>query len=150
MLQLIDEVFATRQDPDQLQVTREQIEKLNKIHPAALTEEADENGPVIWVLMIPTTRAIMKDFIAKEISEKELLDKTKPGQSYDCIYLCSATTLSEYRGKGKTRELCLKAIADIVKDHPINTLFVWPFTKEGDGLAGSLARTCKLDLLKRI
>jgi electron transfer flavoprotein alpha subunit len=150
MLQLIDEVFATRQDPDQLQVSREQIEKLNEIHPAALTELSDENGPVIWVLLIPTTRAIMTAFVGKEISEKELLDKTHAGQSYDCIYLCSATTLPEYRGKGKTRDLCLKAIAAIVKDHPINTLFVWPFTKEGESLAGTLARACKLELLKRI
>ncbi len=149
MLQLIDEVFATRQDPDQLQVTRQQIEKLNNIHPAALTELADENGPVIWVLMIPTTSAIMNAFIHKEISEKELLDKTKPGHSYDCIYLCSVTTLPEYRGKGKTRDLCLKAIASIVNNHPIKTLFVWPFTKEGDRLAISLARSCKLALLKR-
>ena len=55
MLQLIDEVFATRQDPNQLQVTQKEIKKLAKLHPATISELADESGPVIWVLLIPTT-----------------------------------------------------------------------------------------------
>lgn len=150
MLQLIDEVFATRNDPSQLQVNQRQLEKLRKIHPATLTELADENGPVIWILMIPTTKKVMEQFIHNQISEKELLAKTKPGQKYDCIYLCSATTLPEYRGKGQTKKLCLSAVDMIRKEHAISTLFVWPFTSEGEKLAVAIAEACKLELLKRM
>ena len=146
MLSLIDEVFDTRKDPNQLQVNQQVMKKLEKIHPATLSEFANENGPAIWVLVIPTTTSIMNDFLSGKISEKDILTKTKPGEKYTCIYLCSATTLPEYRGKGESKKLCLQAINAICKDHPIETLFVWPFTKEGEKLAASLAKECKLPL----
>ena len=148
MLQLIDDVFATRQDSNQLQVNQSTMKKLALIHPATLSELADENGPVIWALVIPTTTEVMSDFLSGKISEKDILTKVKPGEKYTCIYLCSVTTLSEYRGKGKSKQLCLDAIQAICKDHPIQTLFVWPFTKEGEQLADALARACNLTLLK--
>jgi hypothetical protein len=150
MLQLIDEVFATRNDPGQIHVNQKQLKKLEAIHPATLTEFADENGPLIWILVIPTTKKIMQDFLHGTITEKQLLERTKVPAVYDCIYLCSATTLPELRGKGKTKELCIKAINDIRKDHPIESLFVWPFTKEGEKLAGSIAQECGLQLFKKI
>jgi len=50
MFDLIDEVFSTRNDPNQLLVNEDVIQKLNSIHPATLTELADDNGPLIWVL----------------------------------------------------------------------------------------------------
>jgi hypothetical protein len=149
MLQLIDEVFATRNDPDQIQVNQKQMQKLQQIHPDTLTEKADKNGPVIWLLMIPTTNSIMIDFLSGIISEKQLLEKTKAGDRYDCIYLCSATTLPEYRGKGETRKLCLQAINNIRKEHPVTTLFVWPFTPQGEKLAESIAKEANLELLKK-
>jgi hypothetical protein len=147
MLELIDETFATRQDPGQIQVTQAQIKKLQNIHEATLSEMADQDGPLIWVLLIPTTKLIMDDFLSGKISEAELLQKTKPQQNYDCIYLCSATTLPEARKKGDTKKLCIKAIKNISKDHPIKTLFVWPFSKEGEQLAEGIAKECGMELL---
>ncbi len=149
MFALIDEVFATRSDAGQLQVTESDLKKLNEIHPAALSELANENGPVIWVLVIPTTSSVMNDFLDGKIQEREIPERTIPGATYDCIYLCSATTLPEYRGKGETKKVCLNAINAICKDHPINTLFVWSFTKEGEMLAKSLAAESKLALRNR-
>jgi hypothetical protein len=146
MLSLIDEVFDTRKDPNQLQVNQQVIKKLEKIHPATLSEFTDKNGPSVWVLVIPTTTGVMNDFLSGKISEKDILTKTKPREKYTCIYLCSVTTLPEYRGKGESKKLCLQAIKAICKDHPIETLFVWPFTKEGGKLAISLAKECKLPL----
>ena len=146
MMTLIDEVFDTRKDPNQLQVSQHEMKKLEKIHPATLSEFADENGPVIWVLVIPTTTGIMNDFLAGKISEKDILDKTKPGEKYTSIYLCSVTTLPEYRGKGESKKLCMQAIKRISENHPIESLFVWPFTKEGEKLASSLAKACNLPL----
>jgi hypothetical protein len=149
MMQIIDETFATRNDPGQIQVTQQQLKKLEKIHPQTLSQIANEKGPLIWILMIPTTKMIMNAFLEGLISEKELLEKTKPGDRYDCIYLCSATTLPEARGKGETKKLCLKAIRSISKDHPVKTLFVWPFTKDGEKLAESVAKEMGLQLLKK-
>jgi hypothetical protein len=149
MMQLIDKVFATRKDPDQLQVTQRQLKKLEQIHPACLSEKSDENGPLIWVLVIPTTKKVMDDFIAGSISENTLLERTNPGDTFESIYLCSATTLPEARGKGETKKLCLNAISDIAKEYPIKYLFVWPFTEEGDSLAESISKECKLQLIKK-
>jgi len=147
MLALIDEVFATRNDPGQIQVSQKQMKKLQAIHEATLSEYADENGPLIWILLIPVTKQVMTDFLDDKISETQLLEQTKPGEKYDAIYLCSATTLPEMRGKGETKKLCLKAIGSIRKDHRITSLLVWPFTKEGEVLAQSIASECGLELL---
>ena len=148
MIQLIDTVFSTSKDLNQIKVNQKVMKKLELISPATLSELADENGPTIWILIIPTTKKVMDDFLNKTISEKEILSKTKPGQKYECIYLCSATTLPEYRGKGETKKLCLKGIKTISKDYPIQTLYVWPFTKAGEKLAENIANECNLKLLK--
>jgi hypothetical protein len=149
MMKLIDETFATRSDPDQLQVTQAQLKKLEQIHPSTLSELSNEDGPLIWVLIIPTTDEVRDDFISGRIGESELLARTRAGDKYTSLYLCSATTLPEARGKGKTRNLCKKAISEMMKDHAITSLFVWPFSKEGLGLSESLAREFKMPLLKR-
>lgn len=91
----------------------------------------------------------MRHFLNGEITEKELLDKTRPGAAYECIYLCSATTLPEYRGQGNTKKLCLQAISAICASHPVKSLFVWPFTPEGEKLAESLANQSGLVLHKK-
>lgn len=149
MFRIIDEVFATRNDPDQLRVTPDQQQKLLAVHPATLSERADAGGPYIWVLMIPVTNAVMRDFLDGRISENGLLERTHPGERFDAIYLCSATTLPEYRGRGETKEVCVESVGRIAETHPIKHLFVWPFTKEGAGLAASVARATGLPLLKR-
>jgi len=147
MLTLIDEVFATRNDVEQIQVTERQMDKLNRIHKNCLTEFADERGPLIWILLIPTTSLVMQDFLTGKITEKELLENTPIGVPYDVVYLCSATTLPEARNQGKTKQLCLSAIEEIRKNNAIKKLFVWPFTKEGEALAKSIANASSLKLL---
>lgn len=149
MMQVIDETFATRNDPGQIQMNAAQRKKLEAIHPSTLSELANEDGPLIWVLLIPTTQEVMQAFLNGKITEKELLDQTKVGQPYDCIYLCSASTLPELRGKGQTKALCIKAIKEIASQHPVRTLFVWPFTKEGDYLAQGIAKALGMELLIR-
>jgi GNAT superfamily N-acetyltransferase len=92
---------------------------------------------------------LMHRFLAHEISERELFDLTPLHASYDALYLCSAMVLEEYRRRGIISQLALKAIEEIRKDHPIQTLFVWSFTKEGDMAAQALAKKVSLPLLKR-
>ena len=149
MIQLADQVFAGRNDPSQLAVNGKVIERLLRIHPATMSEYDDGNGPVVWILLIPTTDGLMNRFIANEISEKELFELTPLQTKYDALYLCSAMALEEYRGKGIAKKLTLKAIESIRKDHPIKTLFVWPFTSQGELLADKLAQSICLPLKKK-
>ena len=95
MIRLAEEFFATKNDPAQISVNDEVMARVREIHPASLAEHDDGNGPVAWVLLIPTTSELMNRFIAKEITEKELLAKTPVRGTYDAIYLCSALVLPE-------------------------------------------------------
>lgn len=150
MFAIIDEVFATRNDPSQLQVDENVMKKLAAIHPATMGEVADEKGPLIWVLLIPTSRQVMNEFINGKISEREILEKTQPGEGYECIYLCSVSTLKEMRGKGETKKLCLNQINAICKDHPVKNLYVWAFSEAGEKLAECLSTETGLELKKRM
>jgi ribosomal protein S18 acetylase RimI-like enzyme len=149
MLQLADDVFAVKNDPDQLDVNQDVLEHLRRIHPATVSEFDDGHGPVAWVLLIPTTLVLMDQFLSQSISEKELYEQTPLDAAYEAIYLCSAMVLDEYRRKGIARQLTLKAIDSIRKDHPIKTIFVWSFTTEGDMTADTISQITSLPLLKR-
>ncbi len=72
LLALADEVFATKLDPDQLDVNEEIIEQLLEIHPAAVLEFSDENGPLAWLIVLPASIALMELFINGKITEREL------------------------------------------------------------------------------
>jgi len=149
MIKLAEEFFEAKSDPLQITVTEETMERLRRIHPATMTEKTDEDGPIAWMLLIPTTHEVMQKFISKKINEQQLLDATPLGANYDTIYLCSALVLPEHRRKGLARELVSKAISSIRKDHPIKYLFYWPFSNEGNGLAVAMAKKFKLPLYER-
>ena len=149
LIRLASEVFDVKSDPSQLDVNPEVRERLQKIHPATLSEYNEGNWPVAWLLLIPTTIDIMKRFLSKEISEKELYELTPLNVQYDAIYLCSALVLEEYRRKGITQNLALSAIESIRKGHPLKIAFVWAFSPEGDLAAETIARLAKLPLYKR-
>jgi len=149
MIQLADEVFAVKSDPSQLDVNQEVRERLLQIHPDTISAHDDGNGPVAWVLLIPTTTYLMNRFLENEISEKEMFNLTPLNIQYDAIYLCSALVLDEYRRKGITRKLALAAIESIQKDHPLQAAFVWAFSSEGDLAAENIARSAGLSLYKK-
>jgi hypothetical protein len=150
MLQLVEEIFATKNDRSQLGVNEEVIKRLQQMHPASLAEERDENGPIAWVLLIPTTLELMNHFVQCCITEQELFRQTPLDISYEVIYLCSALILPEYRRKGLARRLTIQGVESIRKDHPIQTLCVWPFSKEGDRLAEVISVHTTLPLFKRL
>lgn len=149
MIQLADEFFATKSDPNQISVTASVMDRLRQIHPATLTQQDDGDGPVAWMLLIPTTQELMEQFIDREVSEQELLEKTPLRGEYEAVYLCSALVLPEYRGRGLAKRLMCTAVKFIAVDHPIKTLFYWAFSSEGEKLASSVARALHLPLRKR-
>lgn len=149
MIQLSDTIFSSRNDPDQLNVDENVMERLQLIHPNSISEYDDGNGPVCWVLCIPTTLDLMNQFINQKISEKELYELTPLNTKYEAIYLCSALLLEEFRGKGIAQELCIEAIEGIKIAHSIKALFFWAFSKEGEKLAEKISGLIDLPLHKR-
>lgn len=149
LVKLAEEVFAVKNDPSQLNVDQDVIVRLFGIHPFTVSEFRDENGPVAWLLVIPTTTELMNRFLAEDITERELFDMTVPDTVYEAIYLCSGLVLEEYRRKGIIKQLALNAIDSIRKDHPIKALFSWAFTEEGDLAAERVAELAGLPLFKR-
>jgi len=149
IIQLSDEVFSSRTDPDQLNVDENVMEHLQLIHPDTLSEYDDGKGPVCWILCIPTTLDLMSKFIDQKISERELYELTPLNSKYEAIYLCSALLLEEFRGKGIAQTLALKAIESIKIDHSIKALFFWAFSKVGEKLAEKVAGLIGLPLYKR-
>jgi hypothetical protein len=149
MIQLADEVFSAHNDPAQLEVDEAVMKRLERIHPATLSEHVEGNGPVVWILLIPTTVDLMNRFVAEEISETELLNKTPLNAKYEALYLCSALVLPEWRKKGLASKVGMEAITQIRADHPIKYLFTWNFTPEGASLADNAAKHEGLPLLKR-
>lgn len=149
MIQLADEVFSSRTDDSQLAIDEEVMQRLQNIHPATINEYDDGNGPVVWILLIPTTLQLMDQFLDKKISEKELFDQTPLNVPYEAIYLCSAMVLEEYRKKGLAMQVGLAAIEAIRIDNDIKALFVWPFTEAGNALAEKISSITLLPLFVR-
>lgn len=149
MIELAENVFATKNDANQLDVNEEVIERLIRIHPSSVSEYDDGNGPVAWILIIPTTLELMNRFLENKISEKELFNLTPLDVKYEAVYLCSAMVLEEYRRKGIAKKLSLKAIENIQKEHPLKAMFVWAFSKEGNLGAEALAKQVGLPLYKK-
>lgn len=149
MIQLADEVFDVRNDPSQLDINPGVLERLVQLHPATVSEHDDGNGPVAWVLLIPTTQQLMYEFLEGRISEKELFENTPTGILYDALYLCSALVLAEHRRQGLVKRLTTDAIRSIRKDYPIQYLFVWAFSNEGELSAENISELTSLPLLKR-
>ncbi|MEZ5015396.1 MAG: hypothetical protein R2794_14020, partial [Chitinophagales bacterium] len=117
-----------------------------KMHPHAVSELEDANGPFIWILLIPTTKQWMEDFLSGRINEKQLFEQTAVGIPYTCIYLCSAMVLEEYRRQGRATEMTCNAIRAIQKDHKIETLFVWPFNEAGRKSAERIGKELGLEV----
>ena len=150
MIRVAEEVFAVKNDPDQLDVNQQVLERLQRMNPATVSEYDDGNGPVAWVLLIPTTLELMNKFLKNKISEKQLFELTPIDTTYEALYLCSAIVLKDYHRKGIAKRLVLNSIEKIRKEHPLKALFVWPFSEEGDLGADIIAGLTSLPLHKRI
>ena len=149
MIDLAETFFGTKNDPSQLAITPEVMERLRRIHPRSMTETADDQGPYVWIILIPTTDGVMKEFLAGRIDERELLERTPPNVACEALYLCSALVLPEFRGQGLALRAVCEAIAEIRTIHPLRTLFYWSFSGEGERLAKAVARETGLPVRQR-
>jgi ribosomal protein S18 acetylase RimI-like enzyme len=147
MLEMVNSFFDMKNDPDQLQVSEAAQARLQRIHPMCLTEVTNEDGPILWLLLFPTNQALVDSFLKDEINEQELFNRTpEDSKGHDCIYLCSASVLPEFRNKGLASQHTIAAVQAMQKEFPIKSLCVWPFSKEGEQLGQYIANKLNLPL----
>ncbi len=153
MIQLADDFFSVKNDPSQLSVDEEVLQQLNDLHPSTLSEEIEDDGPICWILMIPSSLNTMNDFLSSKITEAEILhqalESKKRSEPLEAIYLCSALVLPEFRNKGIAKRLSIDAIESIRKDFPIHKLYSWPFSNEGEKLSSIISQLVALPLLEK-
>lgn len=128
---IAENIFGTQHDSDQIPITKESGEKLEKLTPHWIKYRLDQNGdPIAWSVIVPTKKEIAEKFIRGEITEKEILNSTSLQEKYSALYLCAAITISEYRRRGLAIELILENIKAIPKTSEY-ILFAWPYSQEG-------------------
>nr|WP_320133943.1 hypothetical protein [uncultured Holophaga sp.] len=150
MIELVDQCFGNYEDPDQLSMDERVRAKLLQLHPATLGETRNDDGPLAWTLVFPTTRSLMEAFLEGRICERELFEGTPETGPFQAIYLCSALVLPEQRKQGLARRMVDASVTAIRRDHAITELFCWVFSGEGRVLAEAIARQQGLPLRFRM
>jgi hypothetical protein len=134
-----EKFFRTTNDSQQIPITKEALDKILQLHSNAFLYKLENNEPISWVVVVPTSKDLADKFLNDEISERELLDLTKPQLVYEAIYLCSATTMPEHRRKGYVIEMMKEAIGSIPHKEDVK-LFAWAYSPEGKALMEKAAR----------
>jgi len=126
------------------------MEQLNELHPLTLSEEVIGDGPVCWILLIPSTLKTMEEFLSGKISESDILNQSieekKTSNNFEAIYLCSAIVLPEFRKKGIAKKVTLEAVAAMREDFDIKFVYSWPFSEEGKKLSALIGELTELPL----
>ena len=149
MMKIAELFFGTETDPDQMPINQESADKLLSIHKNTIVYKIDENGnPIAWVVVVPTSINVMNQFLKKEITEKELLDKAVEEKKFDTLYLCAAFVLPEYRRKGYAKELFEEAINGMPNGNNA-TLYCWLYSEDGKKLVAALSGVIKRPILSR-
>lgn len=149
LLELVDDVFETRNDPTQIAFSEAEMEKMESLHSGCLQESANTDGPISWVSVIPTSLELMNLFVQGALTERQLFEATEETTPKQAVYLCSAIVLPEFRRSGIAFDLSVNSIRSIQGDQKIEAAFVWPFTDEGEALAQKVASSCGLSLFVR-
>ena len=143
--------YNTKTDPDQMPINEESGKKLAKIHPSWLTVGISDDDKVIGAAVImPTQKELGEQFVAGNITEKELLEKTIPAKYYDAYYLCSILVLPEQRRKGNGTIISLAAIRRTAGDQLAGKyFFAWPYSDEGERLMEDIKKRLGIEIFVR-
>jgi hypothetical protein len=150
MMELAEDVFDARNDPEQLDVNEEVIKRFQLIHPASVSEYNEGDGPIAWVLLLPTTLVLMNQFLERRSTKKNCFTR------HPCTFLTKRFTCvppwcsMNIAGRALLNAWLWMLLTGSGKDHTITCLFYWSFTEEGDFAAKSLAKACELPLLLRM
>lgn len=101
--------------------------------------------------IILTSNELADKFLSAEINENDLLLNSRKIKKFDCIYLCSAIILPEFRNKGFIFESSKRVIANSIEEFGMQfpKLFYWPFSNIGEKLSKKIANYFKFEILKK-
>lgn len=108
--------------------------------------------PIAWSLVLPTSKEIKNKFLKEEINEKQLFEASIKNPSFESLYLFVAIVLPDYRRKGLAKELISYQIKSFKDKYKITDFFAWIFSTEGEKLVKSLEKDnlIKVDFISRI
>lgn len=133
LLKYVDDFFPDTFSSLELPATEDTFRSLLALDRRTIQVDIDQStGDLFgWMISLPTTSILMGQFLAEEISEKELFEQTcaiaQLGKyQLESVYLCSAFVLPEYRGQGVGRALVHAAINAYRVENEEVQLFNWP------------------------
>ena len=151
---LAEDYFHTETKPDEISISKENKEFILEYIPDCNNIIRAGKKVIGSTFIIPCNKDLMKKFLTKKISEKDLFEEVKKKITYknfDTIYLCSSFLKEEYRGRGLAIEGRKKSIHKILQGRRIKPiLFSWPQTKEGEKSVKRLASLLGYELKLRV
>ena len=152
--QLAQDFFHTETKPDEIQISEENKRFIHKYMPDCNNIIRAEKKVIGSTFIVPCNKEIMRRFLNKKISEKDLFEEVKKKITYknfDTIYLCSSFLKKEYRGRGLAIEARIKSIKKILHGRRIKPiLFTWAQTKEGKKSVKRTASLLRYELKLRV
>ena len=72
MHDLSEQFFGTENDPDQMPISMESFEKLQRLHLKTIVYKLENGEPISWVVVVPTTITLMEKFLQVFLEEVEM------------------------------------------------------------------------------
>lgn len=147
-LEITENFFETENDPNQIPINKDSEDKILSIHKDAIIVKNDENDePIAWCVIIPTSIDTMNKFLNKEITEKELMNIACIEKKFEALYLCSVFVIPEYRNKGYAKNLMTEGINKLQGNNQ-TPLYYWAYSNEGKELVNSLSKSLNRQILE--
>ncbi len=112
----------------------------------------DNEKPIAWSIVLPTSRGSKTKFLNREITENQLFEDSINNQSFESLYIFAAIVLPNYRKRGFAKELARYQINYFKSTYKITDYFAWIFSPEGEKLIKSLEshNSIKIDYISKV
>lgn len=101
-------------------------------------KENDE--PIAWSLVMPTSRINSDKFLSEKINEKAIFEDSTKNHSFESLYLFVAIVIPEHRRRGLATELMSYQIKYFKEKYNIKDFYAWTFSKEGEILIKAIEK----------
>ncbi len=140
-----EEIFQTKNDPSQQQISKKRLEELAKSFAEGMNIIYHDKEIVGFTHLQPATITDMNEFLKGSITEEELtqkaLEKQLTIEQAEAIYLVAAVIKEPHRRKGLAQKAYTQTINKYVPKDAL--LFAWTYTREGEIFTKKLEQTIK-------
>lgn len=140
---IAQEFFQIDSDPKQIKADKETF--LYSLEIGGKTLAAFDGEDLMgWSFAFPTDKILMYQFLAGEITEKELFWSTKKNPDYGAIYFCAMYVYPEYRSLPLTLKLIHKCIEPLLKENVC--VFYDPYSFQGEIIGDFMKKHSKFQI----